>query len=117
MSNELFITLKSMEHRKDSRVWTVEFSARSTFIGHSTFQVTVEDSDPDPRGDDIPRSPEDVIARARRRLAVGLGKLAKISLEAVDAEFKNAVTTEVLSAGAQDEKQSRPDDASESLSE
>lgn len=98
MTQDFKITVKSMEHSDTYRRWTVSFVTRSMFIGTNIIEVHIEDSDPSPRGDDMPRSPEDILARARRRVAIGFGILAGIADDAVEDIFKEAVKAEVLSA-------------------
>lgn len=91
------IELKSMEHNEPSNSWTIGFTAKAPFVGSISFSVNVEDSDPDPRGEPIKRTPEDVMGRARRRAAIGLGSIAAIAMQSVEEQFKAAITAEVLS--------------------
>lgn len=96
MQKPMRIELKSMEHNEPSRSWTINFLAKAPFVGSISFSVNVEDSDPDPQGEPVKRPPEDVLGRARRRAAIGLGAIAAVAMDGVDEGFKSAVTAEVL---------------------
>lgn len=96
MPKSFHIKLLSMEHNSGTESWSMSFEISAPYISRSSISVSVEDHDQKPDRSPLMRSPEDILARARRRIAIGLGVLAELAHDAVDETFKEAVKAEVL---------------------
>lgn len=110
MSDRYEVTMKEMRHDEQRRAWIVKFSVSAEFIGSLSMEVKVDDSDPNPQGEDIKREPGDIAARAQRQIAMDFNALANRALRKVDERYKRAIIEEARSSLGPDDDDPAPDE-------
>lgn len=110
MSDRYEVTMKEMRHDEQRRAWIVKFSVSAEFIGNLSMEVKVDDSDPNPHGEDVKREAADIAARAQRQIALDLSVLADRALQKVDEKFRRVITEQARSSQDRDDGGPAPDE-------
>ena len=103
MTKERYVELKSFEIEDGSDEWEAEFLARIDFLGHVKFSVSVPGTERDSDGNVVRRTPEDCMARAKRRMTLGLMLLADTALEQLSQEDQDNIVKALQSLKERDQ--------------
>lgn len=104
MTKDRYVELKAFEFEDEIGEWEAKFLARVDFLGHVKLSVSVPGTDRDSDGNTVTRAPEDCMARAKRRMTLGLMLLADTALEQLSQEDQDNIVKALQSMKERDQK-------------
>lgn len=104
MAKERYVDLKSFAFEAERNEWDADFMGKVEFLGAVKLSVSVPASERDSDGNPAARTPEDCMARARRRMTLGLMLLADAAMEQLSQEDRDNTVKALQAMKERDQK-------------